>query len=76
MFSNSNELKKTSDLAQHGTKNHELASAAIVIICKTGLFNNECDKCDKKKHYDWAAFQKYFVKESLNSQPLQATNAS
>ena len=65
MFSKFSELKKTSDLAQHGIKAHELVSAAIVIIRNTGLFNTECDEWEKKKSYDWAAFQKFFIKESI-----------
>ncbi|GFH49049.1 hypothetical protein CTEN210_05525 [Chaetoceros tenuissimus] len=65
MFSRFSELKKTSSLAPHGITTQELVSAAIVIICNTGLFNTECDEWEKKKSYDWAAFQKYFIKESL-----------
>lgn len=65
MFSHFSELKKTSNLAPHSITTQELVSAAIIIICNTGLFNTECDEWEKKKSYDWAAFQKYFMKESL-----------
>ena len=65
MFKRFTEIERTSRLAQHGISESELVSNSMVIIRKTGLFNQECDEWEKKNNYKWDEFQTYFVKESL-----------